>query len=274
MTSTPTRIASRISDGLKRFQSIVEDAKKRDINESDTVALLSNIIAEVLGYDRYTEITREVAIRGTFCDMGLKIDGKIKLLLEAKAIGIELKDQHMKQAVDYAANQGLEWVVLSNAVKWRIYKIVFSKPVNHKLFCEFDFLNLNYKNEEDIERLFILTKEAVSKSLLSEYYTQKQATSRFMIGNLICSDSVVQVIRRELHQIYPDIKVQNDEIKKVLLEDVVKRELLEGEESEDARKKIAKAYRKKEKVQNTKDDVMEPNASSPMIAVKTADNPA
>jgi hypothetical protein len=33
--------------------------------------------------------------------------------------GLELKDAHIKQAVEHAANQGIEWVVLTNAVQWR-----------------------------------------------------------------------------------------------------------------------------------------------------------
>ena len=254
MATVPVRIASRISEGLKRFQPIVESAKKRDINESDTVVLMTGMLSEILGFDKYADITTEVAIRGTFCDLALKVDGKLRMLIEAKAIGIELKEHHIKQAVDYAANKGLEWVILSNGIKWRIYKIIFSKPINHILVCEIDFLSLNGKNEEDIEHLFLLTKEAISKSLLDDFYTQKQATSRFIIGNLLCADPILQAIKKELRLIFPDIKVQPEEIKNVLLKEVVKREILEGEESDAARKSIAKVYRKKEKLLNQKND--------------------
>ncbi len=262
MANVPVRIASRIIEGLKRFQPIVESAKKRDINESDTVVLMTGMISEILGFDKYSDITTEVAIRGTFCDLALKIDGKLQLLLEAKAIGIELKEHHIKQAIDYAANKGLEWVVLSNGIKWRIYKVIFSKPINHVLVCEIDFLQLNPKNEEDIEHLFILTKEAISKSILADFFTQKQATSRFMIGNLICSESIILAIRKELRLVYPDIKVQPDEIKNVILKEVLKREILEGDESEEARKKIAKVYRKKEKMLIQKEDFSTNKTSS------------
>lgn len=270
MTTIPVRIAARIAEGLKEFQPIVEAAKKRDINESDTVVLMTGMLSEILGYNKYTDITTELAIRGTFCDLALKVDGKIELLIEAKAIGIDLKDHHIKQAVDYAANKGLEWVVLSNAVKWQIYKIVFAKPINHILVCEIDFLGLNCKNAEDIERLYFLTKEAVAKSLLDDFFTQKQATSRFMIGNLVSADPVVQAIRKELKQIFPDIKVLPEEIKNVLLKEVLKREILEGDESEDARKKIAKVYNKKRKLQNQKANEAEPDTEVSEIGTPNA----
>ena len=37
-------------------------------------------------------------------DLAVRIDQKFQFLIEVKAIGVELKDQHVKQGVDYAAN--------------------------------------------------------------------------------------------------------------------------------------------------------------------------
>ncbi len=39
---------------------------------------------------------QEFAIRGTFCDLAIKMDGKVEFLIEAKAIGRELKDNHLR----------------------------------------------------------------------------------------------------------------------------------------------------------------------------------
>jgi hypothetical protein len=105
--------ATRISSALKRFQPILDSARARDANESDTVIIVMDLLSEILGYDKYSEITSEHAIRGTFCDLAIKIDGGLALLIEVKAIGLELRDQHVKQATDYAANQGCEWVALT-----------------------------------------------------------------------------------------------------------------------------------------------------------------
>ena len=43
----------------------------------------------------------------------------MSVLIEAKAMGGELKDAHVKQALDYAATQGVDWVVLTTAAQWR-----------------------------------------------------------------------------------------------------------------------------------------------------------
>ena len=244
----PAKIQTRMIEGLKRFQPIVEAAKIRDANESDTVVMLTGILSDILGYDKYVDITTEHAIRGTFCDLAIKVNGNISIIIEAKAVGIELKDPHVKQAVDYGANKGIDWVILTNGVTWRIYKILFTKPIQHIPVLQFEFLQIRSKSVDDLELLYIISKEGVSKKSLEEFYIQKQATNKFMIGNLLYSESVLNSLKKELKNIYPDIKVTPEEIQKVLTNGVVKREILEGEEAEDAKRKISKSNKKQEKV--------------------------
>jgi predicted type IV restriction endonuclease len=261
MNNIPEKITGRISEGLKKFQPIIAANKAKDVNESDTVTLILDILSEILGFDKYNDITTEHNIRGQYCDIALKINGKIKLLIEAKAIGIELKDSHVRQIIDYAANEGLDWVILSNGLTWRIYKVIFSKPIQSALVAEINSLDLKYKNRDDIQKIYILTKEAISKSSLDQFFTQKQATDKFMLGNLLCTDNILNALKKELRQIFPEIKVLSEEIKNVLLHEVIKRELLEGEDSDNAKKKINKALHKKEKQKANKESTLSENLS-------------
>jgi predicted type IV restriction endonuclease len=130
MAGVPKKVVERLSASLKRFQPILAASKARDDGEGDTVMIVTDMLAEVFGYDKYADVTAEYAIRGTYCDLATKLDGTVQALVEVKAIGLELKDQHVKQAVDYAANQGVDWVVLTNGTHWRIYNVVFGKPID------------------------------------------------------------------------------------------------------------------------------------------------
>ncbi len=226
---------------VKRFHPILVSAKARDVNESDTVIIVTDILSELFGYDKYSEITSEHSIRGTFCDLATKLDGKIELLLEVKAIGLELKDSYVKQAVDYAANKGVEWVVLTNGTRWRIYKVLFSKPIDAEMVCEIDFLTLDQKNSGHLEQLYTITKEGWGKKVLSDLHEQRQALSKFVIAAVAMSETVLDVMRRELKRLCPDVKIQNEQILEVLLLEVLKREVVEGEKADDAKKKLNKA---------------------------------
>ncbi|EMJ64478.1 MULTISPECIES: type I restriction enzyme HsdR N-terminal domain-containing protein [Leptospira] len=237
----PIKVFERISAGLKKFQPILNSAKTRDVNESDTVVVITDMLSEVFGYDKYSEITTEHVIKKTFCDLAIKIDGKIKLLMEIKAIGLDLKDDHIKQAVDYGANAGIEWVILTNGMNWQIYRITFSKPIDKELVYEINFSNINPKNENHIEPIYYLCKEALGKSLLDEYHSQKQALSKYYVGQMILTETILDVIKRELKRLTPGVKIENEEIEEVLRSDIIKRDVLEGDKALDAKKKIQKA---------------------------------
>ena len=126
------------------------------------------------------------------------------------------------------------------------------------------FLQIKSKSADDLELLYSICKEGVQKNSLEKIYLQKQATNKFMIGNLLLTDSVLSSIRKELKTVYPDLKVTNEEIYKVILNGVVKREIIEGEESEEAKGKIAKALKTKEKVKSEKIVESRPSAESPI----------
>ena len=240
MPQVPAKVAARLSAAIKRFQPIIASAKSRDANESDTVIIVTDILSEVFGYDKYSEITSECSIRGTWCDLAIKIDSKFEYLIEVKAIGLDLKDSYTKQAVDYSANQGTDWVILTNGEIWRIYKVTFAKPILSELVLEINFSNLNPKKLSDIEVLFNLSREGWMKSALGEFHTQQQALSRFFMGALVVSSPVLEVLRRELRRISPDVKIDLNQIKLVLTSEVLKREVVESEKTEEARRKIAR----------------------------------
>jgi len=254
-----SKVADRLIAGIKRFQPILTAAKARDAGEADTVTIIKDMLGDVFGYDKYSEVTSEHAIKGTYCDLAIKIDTTLQTLIEVKAIGLELKDSHVKQAVDYAANQGVTWVVLTNGIIWRIYKVTFEKPIGQDLVVDLDFLSL--KPKTDFEDLYLWCKEAWgASSALDEFEARKQALSRFLIGAVILSEPVLDVIRRELRRVSQlskasaDVRIDTEQIEKVLTEEVIKREVLEGAKADEAARKVSKAVGKLLKKASVKEE--------------------
>lgn len=252
----PKRVFDRMTKMLAKYQQVLRIAKDRDVNESDTVMIIKDILADVLGYDKYLEVTSEFAIRGTFCDVAVKIDNKIEFLLEAKAIGLELKENHLRQALDYGANNGVQWVVLSNGIVWNIYKIKFEKPIGYDFVCSLNMLELDPKSEQDIEKLFILCKEGIVKDAREEYFEKRQSVNRFVLGELLLRENVLFEIRKQLRKMSEGVPVDIDDIQKVLKNEVIKRDVLEGDEAKKARDRINKFYRKQAKKNEKKVEVV------------------
>lgn len=247
MVSISAKAGDRIRDGLKRFQPILSAAKARDVNESDTVVLVTDLLQYVFGYDKYSEITSEHMIRSTFCDLAVKIGGTLAFLLEVKAIGSELKDQHVKQAIDYAANQGVEWVGLTNGCVWRVYKVVFSKPIDFEVVVEFDLLTLSHRDSDAIDMLGLLAKEGWQRAHIGEYHSHKQALSKYTLSAILLSEPVLKMVRKQLRITSPGIKADIEEIKTAIEADVIKREILEGERAVSAQRQVKRATRKARK---------------------------
>ena len=102
--------------------------------------------------------------------------------------------------------------------------------------------------------LYCISKESVSKTsnnLLYEIAAQKQIMNHFIIGQLCLTDTVLDAIRRQIKKMSPEIKVQNDEIKEIMLSNVIKRDVFDGEKSDDAKRKISKFLRAQQKQKMT-----------------------
>jgi hypothetical protein len=241
VADVPKRVGERLVAGVKKFRPIVEDAKTRDVGEADTVTVVTDMLAELFGYDKFKEITSEFPVKRTACDIATKIDDKLQTLIEVKAIGHELKDTHVRQAVDYAANQGVDWVVLTNGQHWRAYFVKIQKPIEQELVVDIDFLAIDSKKDDDLGLLYLLCKEGWAKSVIEEYQIHQEALSRFFVGATLLGDAVLAVIRRELQRLSPEVRIDVEDVRVVLEKDVIKRDVLEGDKAEVARKRVARA---------------------------------
>jgi len=234
----------RIVSALQKFQPIIKRAHALDLNESDTVTIISDVLSEVMGYDKYVEVTSELAIRGMFCDLAVKIGGRFEYLIECKAIGTELKDNHLRQAVGYGSNKGISWVILTNSIDWQVYRIRFEQPISWDLVARFNLLEESSKSPQLIEKLFMISKDGTEKKVRDEVYEKTQCVNRFIIGAVIASQPVVQLVRKELRKIADGVNVSEEEVLKIITEECLRRDLTEGEEALAAGKKLCRLQAK------------------------------
>lgn len=118
---------------------------------------------------------------------------------------------------------------------------------------EIQVAGINPKAEADLQSLFLWCEEGWQRSALGEFRTQKQALSRFFLGAMILSDPVLDVLRRELRRVSPEVRIDVDQIKEVLVNEVIKREVSEGDKADEARRKIARAANKSLRATPSKD---------------------
>jgi len=228
------KVAERIIAQLKRYQGILTEAKNRDISESDTVQIIADMMADVLGYKKYVEITTEHSIRGTYVDLAVKLGDDIRFLIECKAIGATLKEAYVKQAIDYGANQGIEWVILTNGALWQIYKILFRQPVDKTLIYEVDLLKTLSKNQQLLDCFGNLSREGFTQSSMAAFCQQQQITSKFALAAILVSAPMLNALRKEIRRVSPSVKVDDEFLKATLQNEVLKREVVDSEDAKQA----------------------------------------
>lgn len=271
--SVTKKSLSKISAGIDRYRSILAAARKRDVSESDTVVMVGDMLADVLGYEKYVEISTEFAVKSTYVDLAVKVGGDIHYLVEVKAIGVDLKDNHVRQAVDYGANQGVEWAILTNGAVWRIYRIEFKKPISHVLVAQLDLLADKLKPSDAIEFFVNLCKEGFAKSQMEEFYERHQATNKHTLAAVLLSDHMLNQFRLGLKRIFPGVQIDVKDLEGALMNEVLKRELVEGEEAEAAAALVKKVTRAAAR-QKRKAKAASATAAVPPATVASAPPPA
>jgi len=262
MLKIPKKVADRLISNLKTYQAVASSHKSKDVSEADTVTLIKDILSYCFGYDKYQELTSEQQIRGTFCDLAVKIEGKIRYLIEVKAAGVNLNDSHLRQALSYGVNHGIEWIVLTNAIEWRLYRVKFSQPIDYEEISSFNFVEVSAKNDEDLKKIFLLCREGIGSDAMSAYHQHTQILNRYTVAQVILTEPVIAIVRRELRKLFPESKIDQQQILDILNNDVLKREVIEGEKAKESQQKIRRIISKNAKLEEEKTTKSEQTTTS------------
>ena len=251
--SIPVKAKKSFTENIKHFQNLIKRIKRDEVNESNTVDVIRDLLAEMLGYDKYSEVESEYAIKKgqeTYCDLVIteKLPNgskNVQIVIEVKRIGIKLNEKHARQAIDYCYNEGVDWAILTDAEYWQIYKVGNGKPKTHELIKEFNFLDLKAKNEQDLEVLYSISKFGMVKSAISELHAQNQFKNSRLIAELLCRDDITGVLRRDLRKLFPEIKnkITHEALVEILKRDVIKGVIFDDDTNEES-KEIKKLIRK------------------------------
>jgi len=213
-----------IEKAFKEFLPIIKEAHKQKLNEADTRTRVQLFLERVLGYDILKEITQEFMVSGHYVDLAIKIKGDVKMFIEVKPITTKLRDIHVSQAVNYAANEGVNVAILTNLDEWRVYAVSLEEgKVNATPVIEFS--TLSDKPKDVIHYLKLISREGLTKGKLQKYIAEATSVTDKNLLLAMLSDSVIKALAKELKQITGH-KVNQETLKKAIInlfsDDVIK----------------------------------------------------
>ncbi len=187
-----------IRRALKKYLPHLIKAREDNLNEADTVQRVIKVFEEVFDYDPMTEITQETKIKDKYADIGIKIDGVIRLLIEGKAAGVTLRERHIEQGQRYAAEGNINWVLLTNGVEWNLYHLTFDEGIEYERVFSTDLSTDDFERASDL--LELLHRQSFKSGKHEEYWRSRVALSPESIGRAVFTEDVLRLIRREIRK--------------------------------------------------------------------------
>lgn len=178
-----------------RHQYLLKEYK--DLDESATRILVNHLLTSVLGYEELVEVKTEYEIKGAYADYVVQLKRNKCFVVEVKAISINLNDHHIRQTVNYAANEGIDWAVLTNGRQIELYRVIFKKPISNVKLFSFDLDDLK-QIPAAAKQLVYLTKHSILGKELEIYWRRQTALSKESIAKALYSQEVAKVLRHNL----------------------------------------------------------------------------
>jgi hypothetical protein len=185
----------KLLGALKTYRKQFLERDLKELDESGTRLMINYFLSEVLGYKQIEEIKTEYMIKGTYADYVIQINNTRHFLVEVKALSFELSEKHLRQTVNYGANEGIEYALLTNGRNFEFYKIIFEQPISSRLIFSLDLSdNVGLKNA--VNYIQHLHKDSVIKNSFQSLWNKCEATDPYNIAGIICADPVLKCIQK------------------------------------------------------------------------------
>ena len=168
MSSDPAHDSaqSAIRDLVSRYETLTP-SQRRAYNETATRNDFIDPLFEALGWNMHdnAEVARELTVGSRKrVDYSFRIRGVSRFLLEAKSLGEVLEDRHAQQALDYAWNAGVDWVVLCNFSELKLYYASSQRAARLRPFMDLGAVDYGARFAE----LWLLGREATERHELAQ----------------------------------------------------------------------------------------------------------
>lgn len=184
---------------LKNYRKQYLDGKISELDESGTRIMINSFLSDVLGYKQLEEIKTEYMIKSTYADYVIQVNKNRYFLVEVKALSLNLSEKHLRQTINYGANEGIEYALLTNGKTFEFYKVIFDKPISQRLIFSVDVSDVN-QLKANLDLLQHLHRESVVKNNFRPIWNKCEAYDPYNISGIICSQPVIKMIGKLIKQ--------------------------------------------------------------------------
>lgn len=205
---------SKLFGQLRTYHKKFLRNNREELDESGTRLMINAFLTDVLGFTAIDEVKTEYMIRGTYADYVIQTKGVRHFLVEVKSLSLTLSAKHLRQTINYGANEGIEWALLTNGKQFDFYKILFQKPIESRLVFSFDLCDAA-SLKTCMETIQFLHRDAVLSKGLDRLWQKTIALDPKNVSGLLFGKPVINFIRRTLNKKFRN-KFTEEEIKNAI----------------------------------------------------------
>ena len=231
MTKINRKIQERLRVGLRCFKPLLKAAKERDASRAATLAL--DLLSDLFGFDRYSEVTSELDNREAVYDFAIHSGNSVAMLIRISPVCSAPDDRYLLATAQHALLHGVEWIVLTNGIGWQVHHVEDTGKTRPEtpIVLAFDLSHMQPGRDSHIETLFLLTREGHKSAGLNHFRLRLEVTNRHYLGAMMLSDPVVTAVRRELRKLNPGLQITPLEIRENLAKGVLRPDVAASSET-------------------------------------------
>jgi len=173
----------------------IKQGRKSGLEENVKNKITRRLL-ECLNWNEQKDFDYEFPVRNRSADIALKISGKPHVIIETKSLEQEL-DKHKLQALSYAQEKGVLWVILTNGNEIRLYKSFIQGVDNEKNKPIFQSLLI------DLPKNFVELKKYIGKENIKNI--EKIASYKIReIKELVTAEKLEETLKLSKELIYED----------------------------------------------------------------------
>lgn len=196
--ATETQLRT-LREQLKTYKRKYLRKEFSTLNEADTRIMTNSFLTEIMGYRELEEIKTEYRIKSEYADYVIQLKRKKHFVVEVKSIELDINEKHLRQSLAYAANEGIDWILLLNGREVQLYRVNFGKPISTTLIFKIDLLS-NDDMKKAPELFWNLTKKAVERGELEVFWKRTNALNSSNLSKLLYSEEIVKRLRNDLKE--------------------------------------------------------------------------
>lgn len=223
-----TAVRGRVAAAVDRFTGPLTELAERDANDGDTRLLVADFFDVGLNFSKYRDMTTEYRTGGDSIDYAIMLEGSLFAPVEVRRIGQDLDLRNIRVSRRLAADEGAEWIYLTNGRVWRVYHLRPDGDGHRPIpVVDIDLLDQD-AYDRNVDGLFHMTRDAVEHGRLDALRRWREAADAGPVARTLLSDEVVAAVRGRLREKaeHPGHLGEEEEIRRVLTEEVIPRGLI------------------------------------------------